>query len=198
MAYQTDQPSKSRRVIKYADKNAYVELIRQDMYHRKLIPASTSSITSFFKDITSTTLLDTNMTTSGMLPTPQAYSIYGISAFVQQGLDETNFAKLMNESAIELRLSNKPYLQIPFHSIPAGGGLYGMAATTENATRIFQAQNGIPAPNNFLPVDIDGEPIHLISQQDFVCVLQTFNAVAFSVPFFVTVHLVGVLYRPVL
>jgi len=133
-----------------------------------------------------------------MLPTPQAFSVYGISCFVEQGIPEADLVKLINEASVEFKLSNKPYLQAPFHQIPAAGGLSGFASTTKNDTTIFQAQNGMPSPTLFLPLDIEGDPIHLVSQQDFVVVLTTHNTAAFSQAFYVTFHLVGVLYRPVL
>jgi hypothetical protein len=198
MATQMGQPM-SRRAIKYDQGNAYVEVIRQDMYNRKQLTAGTSQNINFFKGLTGNMgLLDTNMTVDGMLPSPQAYSVYGVSCFVQQGIAEADIQRLMNEATVEFRISNKPYLQIPFHSIPAAGGLTGMCATTENNTRIFQAQNGVPSPLVYLPLDIEGDPIHLVSQQDFVVQLQTFNTVAFTTTIYVTMHLVGVLYRPVL
>lgn len=198
MNYKMDRPE-GRRVVKYDDRNAYVELVNQPLYDRKQVVASATQNILFFKNLSGSTLLDTNLTVDGMLPTPQAFSCYGLAAFVQQGVPEADLVKLVNESSIEFRLSNKPYLQCPFHLVPSPGGLRGFAALDAQAapTSIFQAQNGAGFLG-FLPLDIDGDPIHLVSQQDFVCVLSTHNSAAFSTAFYVTMYLMGVLYRPVL
>lgn len=192
------KPAAGRRTVKYNEGNAYVEMIRQDLYDRKQLAATTSQTVLFFKNLSGSSLLDTNMTTDGMLPTPQAFSCYGISCFVEQGIPEADMVNLINNGAIEFKMSNKPYLQAPFHQIPAAGGLAGFASTTANNTTIFQAQNGGTQPFCYLPLDIEGEAIHLVSQQDFSVVLTTHNSIAFTKTIYLTMHLVGVLYRPVL
>lgn len=183
------------RVIKYREGTPMMNPQRQTLYHRRQFAAATAQTLTFFRDFTATTALDTNMTTPAMLPSPYAFSCYGISFFVDQGVVNTDWHKLLNETVIFFKLSGKDKLQIPLHMVPSAGGLYGISDAA--AAPIFEAQNGMPMPTNFLPLDVQGRPVHIVSQQDFQVNVQTFNSAAFSAAFYGFCHLHGIYYIPV-
>lgn len=188
----------SRRVVKPSDGRPLLELLQWPLYSKKTFTASTSQTQTFFKGISGATLLDTNMSTDSLLPSPQSLDILGITIVTEFGMVEADLINFMNNGFFEFRISNKPYVQIPVQKIPMGCGLSGFASTTENNTRIFEAGNGVPSPFVYYPVDIEGMSIYLPSQQDFQVSIQTFNSVAFTDTFDVWVYLHGILARPVM
>jgi len=188
----------SRRLIKYKEGQPALELIRQPLYHRQQVAALGAQTIQYFNNIAGANLLISNMSTNGMLPSPQTFDIFGVTAVPAFGLNEADIVNFYNSSHLELRISSKPYFQLPMMKVPAGCGLAGVASTTVNNTTIFQTQNGLPSPVVWYPLDIDGISIHLPSNQDFNVQLQTFNAVAFTVAFNLHVYLEGILARPVL
>lgn len=187
----------NRRIIKPREGRPALELVRYPLYSRKQI-ATTAGSTQFFKNLGSATPLDSNMPNDGFLPEPQIYDIYGIQLFLTQGLNEDDIIKFINESIVSFSMSGKQYLQVPVHLVPSGGGLNGVASTTKIDTTIFQVSNGVPHPETYLPMDIAGIPLPIVSQQDWYGMVQTFNTVAFTAPFYVYMKLIGILGRPVL
>lgn len=192
-----DAPENSRRVIKNEQGRAIVEVTKQPLYDKRQVAASGAQIIEFFRNQNNSSLLFTNMATSGMLPTPHAFNLYGITIMPQFGLNEADLIKFYNESHFEFKASGKALLQILPGLIPAGGGLQGAVATTENATRIFQMSNGVASPSNYFPLDVKGEPYPLVSQEAFFGTLQTYNTVAFSQAFYVTIFLIGEYFKPI-
>lgn len=191
-------PGQQRRMIVDESGRPVVELVRQPFYDRQQITATTAQQRQFFRGNNVGSPLQSNLSTSGMFPNPQSFSLYGVSAFVEFATIEEDWSRLQNEAYINFSLSSKPYLTIPFHMIPAAAGVYGLAATTLNNDLIYNVQNGMPISTNILPLDINGDPIYIISQQDFVVNLVTENTVAFSDTIFIWFYLHGIWYRSVL
>lgn len=185
----------NRRAVKYEPGNPILEYVRQPVWDRKRITAAaTTASLTFFKTFLGGTLRDTNMTSDGSFAAPHTYDAFGLSMFIQQGTVAADLQILMNESFLELRLSSKPYLQAMGFMMPAAGGLYGFTT----AVNQFQAQNGLPGPSVYLPLDLEGLPLHLPSQQDFNALLTVANtaAVAFSANVDIWMVLHGIMGRP--
>lgn len=182
----------NRRAAKYEPGRPVLEYLRQHLYDRKRLTAGTAQQVTFFKTFLGGTLRDTNMTSDGSLAAPHTMDVFGISLFVQQGTAAADLEYLLNESYFEFKISSRPYLQTMTHMLPSGGGLYGFAT----ANNIFEAQNGIPSPLVYYPVDLEGEPLHLPSQQDFSAILTTVNTVAFTDTIDLWCVLHGILGRP--
>ena len=188
----------NRRIIKPEEGRPALELVRYYLFNQKQFAAAGAQQIQFFKNLGAATAQTTNMPNDGFLPSPQVFDVFGVSFFVQQGLNEADLVNFYNNSIAFFRMSEKKYLHVPIHKVPSGGGLAGFCSTTVNNTTIFQATNCLPGPDVALPMDIDGVPLVLVSQQDWFAEIQTFNAVAFTVPFNGTYQLHGVWGRPVL
>jgi hypothetical protein len=184
----------SRRVVKPRDGRPAVEILPWSLYHQLTLAAAGAQTLTFYRSINAANLLQSNLVNGGFLPYPQSFDIFSICLAPIQGLNQVDLENFLNNSTVQLSLSNKPYLQIPMFRMPAGGGLHGMA-TTNN---VFTAQNGLPAPSNTWSLAVAGMPLYLPSQQDYAVELRTFNTVNFTVAFNVTCYLDGVLARPVL
>lgn len=186
----------SRRIIQDpSKKRPAVELLPWSLYHRQGVAAAGSQTLTFFRNIGGgATLLDTNLTTAGLLPYPQSFDIFGIAIVPAFGVSDADMTNFYNNSVVTFALSNKPYLQIPIMRIPAACGFHGVA-TTNN---VFQVQNGLPSPQNTWSMAISGMSLYVPHQQDFAMEIRTFNQVAFTAAFNVTVYMDGVLARPVL
>lgn len=182
----------NRRAAKYDPGIPVLEYLRQHVYDRKRLTAATAQSVTFFKTFLGGTLRDTNMTSDGSLASPHTLDVFGMSLFVQQGTAAADLERLMNESYLEFKISSRPYLQTMTHMLPASGGLYGV--TTANATT--ELQNGLPSPLVYLPLDLEGEPLHIPSQQDFQAQLTTVNTVAFTATIDLWCVLHGILGRP--
>jgi len=186
----------NRRAAKYDTGRAVLEYLREPIYDRKQLAAGTAQSVTFFKTFLGGTLRDTNMTSDGSLAAPHTFDAFGVSIFVQQGTAVADLERLMNEAYFEFKLSSKPYLRTMYHMIPAAAGLTGVAATTVTATTILELQNGIGSPLVYLPLDLEGEPLHIPSQQDFQATLTTVNTVAFTATIDLWCYLHGILGRP--
>lgn len=184
----------SRRVVKPKDGRPAIELLPWTLYQRQTVAVTAGQTLTYFRNINAATLLDSNMSNSGFLPYPQAFDLFAIAVAPEQGLPNADIENLINNTTVELRLSNKPYAQLPLFRVPAGGGLFGVS--TEN--NINQVQNGLPSPSNTWSMAVAGMPLYIPSQQDFLVEIRIFNTVAFTATFGLTVYLDGVLSRPVL
>jgi hypothetical protein len=184
----------SRRIIEDQSKRRpSVELLPWPLYQRQQMPAAASQTLTFFRNIAgNSTLLDTNLTTAGILPWPHSFDLYQIAIVVEFGINEIDMNRFYNNAIFEFKLSQKPYFQEHVNRIPATCGFHGLA-TTNN---VFNVQNGLPMPMNGWSMAISGLSLFIPHQQDFSAEIRTFNNVAFTVPFFVSVHLDGVLARP--
>jgi len=183
----------NRRAAKYEPGRPVLEYLRQPLYDRKQLAAAGVQTLVFFRTALGGTLRDTNLNNAGSLPAPHTFDAFGISLFVQQGTVAADLELLLNQSFISFKISEKPYLNVMTHMLPASGGLYGFAT----ANNIFEAQNGIPSPLVYLPLDLEGEPLHLPSQQDFQVELTTTNTAAnFSATIDLWCILHGIYGRP--
>ena len=111
----------------------------------------------------SKTRLDTNLENAGVLPT-KAFKLYGVSVnYVPLRVDGTNptFAAIDKMTLalagyLELRILDKPYLQIPTRAVPEASGLsYGPSATSIGAGVIG---SGNPRDIFWLAVPLVFEP----------------------------------------
>jgi len=187
----------NRRAAKYDPGRPVLEYIRNPLYDRKQIASgSAAQSLTFFRTFLGGTFRDTNMTADGSLAAPHTYDAFGLSIFVQQGTTAADLELLMNFGVFQFSMSDKPYLTCMMHQIPAAAGLHGFASTTVTATTIFEAQNGYPLPTGYMPLDLEGSPLHIPSQQNFQGVLTLSNAATFSDDIDLWCVLHGILGRP--
>lgn len=190
----------NRRIIKPKSGRPALELVNYPLFSRKQFAAAAGQLLQFFKNLGASTPLDTNMPNDGFLPEPMVFDIFGMAFFVEQGLNEADLVNFYNNSVAFFAMSTKQYLHVPMHMLPSGGGLTGFSSLDAAAapTTIFHATNCVASPQVKLNMDIDGIPLPIVSQQDWFGQVQTLNAAAFTIAFYGTMKLLGVLGRPVL
>ena len=186
----------NRRAPKYNPGTPVLEYVREPLYDRKQVGVAAAQQLTYFKTFLGGTLRDTNMTADGSIAAPGTFDVFGISFFAAQGTPVADLAQLYNSAYIEFFMSSKPYLQTMMFLIPSSGGLTGFASTTVAATTISQANNGVPSPMVYLPLDIEGEPLHIPSQQDFRAVITIQAPGVFSAIFDTWCVLHGIKGRP--
>ena len=190
----------NRRILAPEEGRPALELARYPLFSRKEVATSASQTIQLFKNLGSADPSDTNMPNDGFLAHPMVYDVFGLALFVEQGISEADLVKFYNNTILKFYVSSKDYIHVPIHMVPSGGGLTGFAATGDTATptTIFHATNCIPSPDVYLPIDIEGIPLHLLPQQNFFMEVKTFASSDFSATFKITGKVLGVLGRPVL
>ncbi len=149
------------------------------------------------------TLRDTNLRTAGVQPT-KAFQIHGFSIHyipLQQAIGAAatpsimdDIQRLMNGGFLEVKLIDKPYLEIPLSKIPDSGSLRGAVATTATATTMV----GAAGPGTGSPRDIYWikPPLTIDPYQNFAVRLAFDGTVALVQTFDVQFFLEGFSRRP--
>lgn len=203
--------------------------LRQPLYDTMEIPADAAAVPSidFFTrpigdelNVTgnSKTELDTNLTSSGELGTPEQFELFGFNVSVlyaskYKEVGDTygslaNFLDDMTEiyeqGVFEFLQNSKSYLEIPLTQIPHGNfHLYGPADTaSDNAAGLgvnfYSISNGMPEKKEFYKFYVNDAPEFIPSNQNFKCRLKYPNGdIGLSgdgTGTRVVVYMVGVLY----
>lgn len=208
-------PESNRRIIASVPGTPGLEPINQPLYDAETYPAAGTGQLVFFRDVTGKDEVDTNIPTSGALPNPQQFHLYGIQiipSFVSQTFFEDgtgsglgDLATLLSTGFIRLIIGNKAYKVENLQMVPSGHGLAGFAAADAlvNATGLVSAHNGVAHENNFLDTTVrvgrSRRPIHIPPQQAFrvELVWPTSPAVPSGEDVKLWVRLLGVLFREV-
>ncbi len=194
-----------------------MERINQPFYSYQLYPAAGAAQLSFFQNQTggNTTLLDTNMTAQGQLPSPQMFLIQGISVEWYPGQTSAppvltradaatgalnDMYAVFRSGVFSLSIGSKNYLtQSPLMSLPPRSHYNAATAVTSATTAAAALQTIVQIPFAdgpvFMPV-----PLLLESNQNFAVNI-SFPAGAVAVPSGdalarIGVVLHGVLQRP--
>jgi len=184
--------NRERRKLTFDDNRILVEAIKQPLYSRKQLAVSGSQTVTFFQSSSSIGKLETNLNGQNNLPSPQSFSMWGISAKIQEGTSKADIEKLNNYAVLQFSLSSKPYLDLPLHYIPSHVGKRGLATVTD----LYQPYNH--TSRGMFDLSVNRIPIDIFSQQEFNLTLTTSSSADFSSTIYITFYLHGVLYRPVL
>lgn len=152
--------------------------LKQPLYDTELIatPTTVTQVGFFQRAQNQTTaagalvktIAETNMTTSGQLPSPLHFSIFGFVFEVQPNVSAANFNQLYTASAFTFQFGgNRIYLQIPLQRIPGGVGPTGYASTTVGATTVGAVQNGVGVVSNVFGFTINRKALQIRPNEAF-------------------------------
>lgn len=190
-----------------------VEGIKWNFYDSIAYPSAGSTQLVFFQTPegqNGKTLADTNMTTAGMLPSPQAFLVTGLSFYFLPGelpstgpgaADLSNFvndvyAFWSSNGWMSFSIGSKVYLQeAPLFKMPPENGLTGFAALSNASTAAAdEAVSVAYATAAGTPYDLN-PPLLLPTTQNFKISLNWPAAAPISADAKVYCNLAGYLYR---
>lgn len=179
----------NRYTLKQEDGVPIVKPGRDFLYDRKVVGTPASQQITYFRGALGSTPLDTNLTGDGVLNGPQEFYIFGVTFITQFGIPIADLNNLYNGASLEIFVGSngKKILQIPLHMVPAGGGLSGFTTLTN----VQQAANGVPSPDNFLSLDVEGDPYKLKTGEPFRGLLTIAAPAVFSAQFNTWLYLHG-------
>lgn len=177
--------------------------LKQPLYDTMEIPADANAVPSidfFTRPIgddlnvsgNSKTELDTNMSSSGELGTPEQFELFGFNVAVMYGsaykeVDDTygaladfldDMAEIYEQGVFEFLQNSKSYLEIPLTQIPHGNfHLHTPADTGSDAAaaagvNFFMISNGDPEKKEFYKFYVNDAPEFIPSNQNFRCKLR--------------------------
>lgn len=204
----------TRRLIAEVPGVPALEPIQQPMYDSEILPAAGIANLRFFSrpqgavfGAATKTLLETNMMSSGTLPSPHRFYIWGVQVSVKNGILEDgsyyemsvkDLKKVYDKAYFVLHIGTKDYLTLPLEKIPQGDGFHGFAGAAATA---FSATNGMPLVDHFFDVRVRQgrklKPILIPSLQGFWCDVIFPNIVTIDHAAIIKVYLVGTLKREV-
>lgn len=133
----------------------------QPLYNMKTLAVLTAaSAELIFTDVSSSSVVDTNLKQQAFLPSPQFFDVYGLSLQLQYGSAIADINAFFNSSAVVITIQDKEYFKLPCNQLPTMG-LNGFAATTVAATTILGFVNGTGEPGAMFPLHRMGRPIRL-------------------------------------
>lgn len=97
------------------------------------------------------TIWHTNMSAQGQLPSPEKFWCKGVSIQVRSDTALADAHRFLYDTVVTFNISNKPYLQVHAHRLPATGGLFGGSSGI--------VSNGWPEPGLFNTFGDQGETI---------------------------------------
>lgn len=160
------------------------EVVKWELFDTKAYAAAGVATLRFFLNPTAGPI-NSNMSTSGMLPNPQKFDAYGIAVEIFPDYDQVRATgieedwaaekKKIREGAwLQLNVGVKPYLIQPLVRIPEGLGGAGLTAGADETTGAVNEMlltHGMQDIKHFYPlfVRLKGEdvPIEIPSQQSF-------------------------------
>ena len=118
------------------------------------------------------TELHTNLRTSGMTPSGDAWTINSFGVFSAVGNDADDVVNFMRHSTV--RMGKKSYERTMGPSIfwPAGCGMAGTAMSTNPAVEYIEVTNGVPAAGAVIDLPT---PIELASGEQFTFMFQIWD-----------------------
>jgi hypothetical protein len=189
-----------------------VEGIKWSLYDSLAYATTGQSQLQFFQvpqGQNSKTLADTNMTSAGALPAPQAFLITGISLLFIPGVNPSSFgaaaaSEFMNDTFnfytkpawLELYIGSKAYLdEAPLMRFPPTNGMSGFAAISDTSTAGASEQTqAVYATAAGDPYEVN-PPLLLTATQNFKVTLNWPTLVTQTTAGKVYCHLTGYLYR---
>ena len=147
MAYSTSQQA---MIVDAFNSTTYVanqmDVQNTPLYDSVTIPATmslsplTSSLFTNVGPASGKTYAQTNMQQQRLLPSPEAFSIFGFRFRYSEDLSILDIWNILNGFCYEFWMGNKNYQRGPIWFYNAGGGIYGVA--TNSAVSIYN--NGMP------------------------------------------------------
>lgn len=187
------------RFVKGTDTDAILVPKWQPVYNRVNFGVAANTYSMFGAANLGNNLISTNLSTANQLPKPTEFDIYGINLYLHNNTTAVpfpldDFHRFLNDCHLRMFITQKEYLSVPVSQIPAGSHVQGLMSTTVNATTLQSFQNGA----GWFPLLVEGEPIHILSQQEFEVFIQSFNAAVYSTTFNVTCFLQGIMFAGIL
>ncbi len=139
------------------------------IYDTISIPAAgtvNENSTTFFTMVgaqSNKTVAQTNMTQPQRLAAPEAFSVQGIAIRFAENILLADFLSIINGFAFAFYLGQKRYNLAPIWQYPAGGGIFGLDATSDLVS------NGVPTREARLALSI---PIVIENQMQFYARLE--------------------------
>lgn len=113
----------------------------------------------------------TNLTTAGQLSSDKTYVVLAIRCYLFfEGTNaRKNYQQVSSQLWLTLTMGDKPQFQAPAYYFPAGGGVYGSGANS-NDDPVYS--NGIPSQDAILKL---ARPIIVPVRQNFNCNMEFFT-----------------------
>ena len=105
-------------------------------------------------------LPDTNLRSAGSMPGKQNFLVKAVTFHAQPDVTKTLLVALLKDAALDLKIGEKSYLQIPLQRITAGCGVQGL--TTGTTIELYH--NGPGDPRAVFSLE---KPIQIDIQENF-------------------------------
>lgn len=106
----------------------------------------------------------TNLGQPKRLSAPESFSVQSIRIRFSENILYADLIAILNGFAFEFWIGQKSYQRAPLWMYNAGGGIFGVGATTATTTTLTNWNNGLPTREGILKLDL---PLVLGNQVDF-------------------------------